>query len=712
MIGKLQIADFSITKSNLLPMPQAKIQGNPFNNEMVAFNYYDFILTGIDVNFSFEGHLSSVKIVLGDNFTPTKISLSNKNGEILATYQAETGCAITKKEIILAVDTSDSPLTLAFDANYTDIEIKSIELFGLTGENELFPTPYYINNSGKLVDISPIKEVFDSTVEGYKVSVTENEILITYSELLYLNMAKSRIEALTCNNKIPMLEIIDKPFCSFRGVHLYMPAVEDFPFFKKLVKEILVPLGYNYIILEICGSMEFESHPEINQHYLLAQENAKNGIWPKLPHGSVASGTVVPKKKVRELCEFCRSLGIEIIPEIQSLGHVQFMTLAHPEIAEIPVNKKTEFVDQRLADVPPNEFYAHSFCPSNEKSYEILFDLMEEIIDTFEPKEFVHMGHDEVYQIGDCPICSQKDPADLFYNDVMRLYNFLKNKNLKMMIWSDMLQSASAYKTVPAVDRLPKDIVLLDFIWYFHTKDDIENNLTSKGFDVIIGNLYSSFYPRYESRIRNKKMLGGEVSAWTKTTEYCMQREGKFYDIIYSSQMLWSESYTEACRASYNKLIRPIITKMRNKIQGIKNFESTKTLFSGNAQATEIAVNNTFEALTFTHTAKHLISKTPWEDGNNLGTYKITYVDGTFIEIPLLNGQNIYYEGIRQNTPIVNGYFRHTGYIGTWSTDEVLIDNKTYYKFLWLNPHPEKEIKEITLTPNYPISLALIEGKN
>mgnify|MGYP003318293257 CR=1 FL=1 len=55
MIGKIQITDYKITKSNLLPMPEAKFLGNPFENEKLAFNYFDFILTGIDINFSFIG---------------------------------------------------------------------------------------------------------------------------------------------------------------------------------------------------------------------------------------------------------------------------------------------------------------------------------------------------------------------------------------------------------------------------------------------------------------------------------------------------------------------------------------------------------------------------------------------------------------------------------------------------------------------------------
>ncbi len=708
MTGKLEVFGYSVEKLNYSPMPEPLLSGNPFKGETLKYGYSDFVLSGILVKFSYSGTLCAVKITLGKNFCPTRIALTDGTN-ILDEFSGETGKAISEKTITLKADNAEGELFLTFDSNYTDIEIESIELFGALNEETLFPTPYSVKRKGYLVDLKPVEEIFDADIEGYTVKIDENAIKITYSEKLYLNMARARIEKLTEGDKIPAIEIIDKPFCNFRGVHLYMPAVEDFDFFKKLVKEILVPLGYNYIILEICGSMEFKSHPEINECYLLAQENAEKGIWPKLPHGAVASGTVVPQSFVKELCAFCRDLGIEIIPEIQSLGHVQFMTLAHPEIAEIPENKKTEFVDERLADIPPNEFYAHSFCPSNEKSYEILFDLMEEIIATFEPKEFVHMGHDEVYQIGVCPICSKKDPADLYYEDVMKLYNFLKKKNLKMMIWSDMINSASAYKTVPAIDRLPKDIVLLDFIWYFHHSKDIENNLLEKGFNVIIGNLYSSYFPRFEKRIRTSGMLGGEVSAWTRTKECTMQREGKFYDIIYSSEMLWSESYLEDCRPHYDKIIRTLIPPLRKKIQGLKDYSFEK-LFVGTSQTLELSVNKRAEALTFTHSSKYLFSKTPWSDGDILGSYTVTYIDGTFEEIPLKNGYNVYFEGTRQNAPIADGYFRHTGYVGTWATDEVRKDNKTYYKYLWLNPHPEKEIKNITLNSISPITVIEVEG--
>ena len=73
-------------------------------------------------------------------------------------------------------------------------------------------------------------------------------------------------------------------------------------------------------------------------------------------------------------------------------------------LSKIEAEKKK--IDTRAEDAKPNEFYYHSYCPSNPKSYEILFDIIDEVIEVFKPEEYVHMGHDEVYQLGVCPVCN------------------------------------------------------------------------------------------------------------------------------------------------------------------------------------------------------------------------------------------------------------------------------------------------------------------
>ena len=184
-------------------------------------------------------------------------------------------------------------------------------------------------------------------------------------------------------------------------------------------------------------------------------------------------------------------------PEVQSFGHVQYITYAHPDIAEVTEEEKDVILDTRAADQPPSTFYKHSYCPMNEKSYEIIFDLIDEIVEVVRPERYVHMGHDEIYQIGLCPRCKNIPHDELYARHVIRMYDYLKARGYKMAIWSDMLQpTEKRYQTCTAIDRLPKDILMLDFIWYFHFDMDLENNILPAGFPVAIGNLYSSHFPR------------------------------------------------------------------------------------------------------------------------------------------------------------------------------------------------------------------------
>ena len=69
---------------------------------------------------------------------------------------------------------------------------------------------------------------------------------------------------------------------------------------------------------------------------------------------------------------------------------------------------------------------------------------------------------------------------------------------------------------------------------------DIEDTFLPKGFKVAVGNLYSSHYPRFLSRIQKDGMIGGEVSMWLIADEQILAKNGKLWDIMYLSEMLWN----------------------------------------------------------------------------------------------------------------------------------------------------------------------------
>ena len=731
-IGKLNPSKVEITyqifKKNTEISPKIKEAGNPFAEEKLAISWKEVLETGVDLHISVKGDylLNELVLSFAQKSNPTEVRLySAGKKEVLYVHKAETGERIANKQIALPIEDKMSDFVVEISTEFEDVILEKIDLYGADFSGEiLFPTPVQFEITGSkriaLDSIDACECVWNSELpeNGYHISSSENGVRIEASDLRGMVYAKETVQKLWKEGSLPECEIYDEPRMAFRGAHLMLPHPDEFEFAKRFVKYVLSPMGYNYIIMEIAGGMEFESHPEINAAVEEAFIKGANGEWPLFPHKEAGMGKTVKKAVLADFVDFCRELGIDVIPEIQSLGHVQFMTLPHPDIAERPEKTAEEKVDEREADIPPNEFYGHSYCPSNPKSYEILFDLMDEIIEVFRPREYVHMGHDEVYQIGVCPICKDKDPAELFAQDVNRIYEYLQKKGLKMMIWADMLQPVTKYKTWAAIDHIPKDIVLLDFIWYFHLDKDIEDHLLEKGFEVILGNMYSSHYPRYDSRISKEGISGAQVSSWVITSEDVMAREGKIYEFLYSGQMLWSKGYSKHSRYAYDKILKKMMPSVREQLSGCKYpslqegkeeqvFVDYGIYFSGKEiVAEDVSIDACVKSLIFEHTATEKLTRIPWIELDVIGTYHICYSDGSKEEIPVTYAGNIGYWNRKHNEPFKAKYYRHNGYQGnSYYTDgietyDVTTGPNTLYRYEWINPHPLKKIETITYAKN------------
>ncbi|HHV58968.1 MAG TPA: family 20 glycosylhydrolase [Clostridiaceae bacterium] len=611
---------------------------------------------------------------------------------------------------------------------------------------------------GKSGEIDIIDSAITETPakEGYIINSDASAVYIKASDRLGLVYGVETLLSLMNNGQIPKCTIKDTPFMEFRGVHFGLPSREEIPFFKRLVRYCLAPMRINTIFLEFAGGMRFDRHPKISEAWLEGNRKAREGKWPPFPHGHiVASGTILEKSEVAEIVEYARSYGFEIIPEVQSLGHVQYITVAYPEVAETePSDYDTSNVDLKKEDMPPSKFYKNSYCTMNNKIYSIIFDLIDEIVEVVRPTRYVHMGHDEVYNIGTCPVCSKLDPAELYAMDVNKLYNYLRSKNLGMMIWGDMLQDCTEYKTPPAITKIPKDIILLDFIWYFHPDKDIEDHLLDHGFKVIMGNMYSSHYPRFEARARKKGIIGAEVSVWKQLTEYHLGFEGKIYDFVYSANMMWSSEYRSDLRLCYDHIISKLMPHLRSRLHGEKYPSLSKTrkcmpvslpgaencppIPCGLATAVKklgntelkgipfdlnnivsviskaaggdkycecvtIPVNLTCDSLIFLHSTAENEKRIPWRNPVQVGVYIIEYRDGTILEVPVEYGGNAGVWNRRYAAPMKHGFYRHQGYVATYLSDAYIQsktqDGKdiTVYGYEWINPDKDKEISKITL---------------
>lgn len=121
-----------------------------------------------------------------------------------------------------------------------------------------------------------------------------------------------------------------------------------------------------------------------------------------------------------------------IIPLVPTFGHMEFIL------------KLKEF--SHLREMPDNP---QVICPTHEETLLIIVDMLDQIIAAHPHSNFIHIGADEVYCIGQCNGCISRmnqftwSQNQLFLEHVRNVAEKVKNKHEKMrvLMWDDQLRS-------------------------------------------------------------------------------------------------------------------------------------------------------------------------------------------------------------------------------------------------------------------------------
>lgn len=257
-----------------------------------------------------------------------------------------------------------------------------------------------------------------------------------------------------------------------RGFSIGAPRPDQVPAFVRFINEELAPRGINTLILRVDYAYEYESHPELRDSIALS------------------------KSDVKKLVEAAKKNGIEIIPQINLLGHQSWAGKTHSLLRVYPEFDETPWVKMPEKYQWPNEdgLYCKSYCPLHPGVHKVVFALVDEICTAFESTAF-HAGMDEVFYIGEakCPRCSGHDKAELFANEVRKIRDHLAYNNRRLWIWGDRLidgkqtgmgiWEASMNNTHRAIDMIPKDVMICD--WHYERPDKTAVYFAMKGFDVV-----------------------------------------------------------------------------------------------------------------------------------------------------------------------------------------------------------------------------------
>jgi hexosaminidase len=286
----------------------------------------------------------------------------------------------------------------------------------------------------------PALTIENKSGEAHKIRISKEGIEIHANSEKGFFAALKTLEQMheAYGNKLPCGITYDYPDIPMRAYHLDLKA--GFINIGKLkeLAEALSKWKINTLLIEYEDCFQYESTPEIAR--------------PDAPSA----------KDWAEFLEHCRSLYFDIIPLVQTHGHLEFL-LKHSKYEELKENNNI-----------------NEICPSNPKAVKLIKRMLTEIMVLHEKDEYVHIGGDETWNLCTCPKCAKRlkseSNLDVFIKHILDIAGHVKSRNKKVMMWCDMFWRSSSPEKVAV---LPKDITLCE--WIYDTPPSGSNSMFWNG---------------------------------------------------------------------------------------------------------------------------------------------------------------------------------------------------------------------------------------
>lgn len=254
--------------------------------------------------------------------------------------------------------------------------------------------------------------------------------------------------------------------------------------------------------------IESKKFPLLNEIGSYRKNSLFGGTNEGQPHGGFFT-----HEEIKDVVEYCKERYIEVIPEIDLPGHTIAIIASYPELS-----CRKEKIDVCMKQ----GIFPEILCAGNEKVYEFLFELLDEIIPLF-PSEYFHIGGDEVPKKNwkSCECCNKKiqeeklKSFDELHGYFMnRIEDFLLSRNKTPIMWNDTLKSGKInHKTTVIQHWLHDKKIMEDFIAdggkyiesdFFHFYSDYPYHMTP------LKKVYN-----FEAE-KTENLLGVETPAWSE----------------------------------------------------------------------------------------------------------------------------------------------------------------------------------------------------
>ena len=142
----------------------------------------------------------------------------------------------------------------------------------------------------------------------------------------------------------------------------------------------------------------------------------------------IGAGNRYSRKEIDTIQKLAEKNDLMVIPLIQTFGHLEFVLKL-----------------EKYKDLREMYRYPQSICPTHNKSLPLLFEMVDQIIMAHPRSNYLHIGADEVYQLGECTRCMDTmakhnwGKRQLFLDHVTKVAKYIKQKNphITILMWDD-----------------------------------------------------------------------------------------------------------------------------------------------------------------------------------------------------------------------------------------------------------------------------------
>lgn len=384
-----------------------------------------------------------------------------------------------------------------------------------------------IVSSSALQKLENIPSEFNDKGGGYLLQIKPDRInIFALEEAGFINALGSLESMIDLQNgKLNYVSIVDWPDLEMRGAQIVFRAITPEVAFAAIDR--LRRGHYNLVLFSVSNNVQFKSIGRL----------ANNCAWPL--------------QDFKKVVQYARESGMEVVPELRFLSHQHKDFLVLGAYPDLMYNEKT-------------------YDPRNQKVYKLVFSYIDEVIETINPKA-IHIGHDEVYGISGRDAGAEDAlPPALFKEDVVKLHQYLKARNVLTWMWGDMLITPTEFPDMHPGSingtreyaqirkEIPKDIVICD--WHYRADENKElqfpslKTFANEGFEVLGATFrhphVTKQFAGYAADVDNPKVKGMIATTWTflrKGAQNGRKSDNyKSFDnlVQYSAEVFWNgDSY-------------------------------------------------------------------------------------------------------------------------------------------------------------------------